>query len=98
MWDMSREALIIRCGDSDLHARITSNRSEGGILIYRGWRLIRWTSVMVTARGRQDGENCSCSDAAIATIKWDHGDCLSMTPADCTFNLVIDKGDIDCIM
>ena len=29
---------------------------------------------------------------------WDHGNCLSMTPADRIFDLVIDKGDMDCVV
>ena len=31
-------------------------------------------------------------------MTWYHGDCLVMTPTDCTFNLVIDKGDLECVM
>ena len=60
--------------------------------------MIRWSSVTVAARGQQECENGSCSDAAITTMTWDHGDCLLMTLTYRTFNLVIDKGDLDCIM
>ena len=63
-------------------------RGEGG-QICRGKRLIRWSIVTVAARGRRDGENGSCSDASIATMTWGHGDCLSMTHIDRTFNLAI---------
>ena len=99
MGDMRRAALVIGCSDWDLHARITSNRSYGGgVRICRGWRSIRCPSITVAARGRRDGENGSCSNEAIATMAWEHGDCLSMNPADRTFNLVIDKGDLDCVM
>ena len=48
--------------------------------------------------GRDDGENYSFSDASIATMTWDHGDCLLMTPTDRTFELVINKGNLDCVM
>ena len=60
--------------------------------------MIIWPSVTVAARGQRDDKNSSCSDVAIATMTWEHGDCLLMTHADHTFNLVIDKGDLDCIM
>ena len=53
---------------------------------------------MSRVRDDDDDENGSSSDVAIATMTWDHGDCLSMTPTDCTFDLVIDKGDLECIM
>ena len=43
-------------------------------------------------QGTMGRKNGSCSDAAIATMTWEHGDCLSITPAARTFNLVIDKG------
>ena len=73
---MMRSALVIGCGDSDLHARITSNRSEGGILIYRGWRLIIWPIVTVVDRGQDngDGKNSSYYNAAISTMTWEHDD------------------------
>ena len=62
--------------------------------------MIRWTSITVTARGRDDndGENGSSSDAAIAMMTWEHGDCLLMTPTDRNFDLVIHKGDLNCAM
>ena len=60
--------------------------------------MIIWLSVTFVARGQWDGENGSCSDAAIVAMTWENGDCLSMTPTDCTFNLVIDKGDLDCVI
>ena len=55
---------------------------------------------MVAARGHDDddGKNGSSSDAAIATMMWEHGDCLSMTPTDRTFDLLINKGGLDCVM
>ena len=31
-------------------------------------------------------------------MTWDHGYCLSMTPADHVFNLVINKGALYCVM
>ena len=55
--DMRRAALVIGYGDSDVHARIASNWSDGrGVKICQGWRSIRWLSVTVAARGQQDGE------------------------------------------
>ena len=60
--------------------------------------MIRWKSVTVADRGRRDSENGFCSDRAIVTMPWEHGDCLSMTPADRTFNLVVDKESLDCVM
>ena len=71
---------------------------RGGGQICRGWRSIRWTSVTVAAGGREDGENSSSSDAAIATMTWVYGDYLLMTPADQIFDLVIDKGNLDYVM
>ena len=50
------------------------------------------------ARGRDDGKNGSSSDAAIPTMMWEHGDCPFLPPAYRTFDLVIDKGDLDCVM
>ena len=50
-------------------------------------------------RGRDDNcENGSSSYLDILKMTWEHVDCLLMTPADCTFDLVIDKGDMDCVM
>ena len=50
-------------------------------------------------RGRHnDDKNGSSSDTAITNMTWEHGDCLSMTPVDHTFDLVINKGDLDCVM
>ena len=75
MGDMRRAALVIRCGDSDLHVRIASNRSEGrGVQICREWQSIRWPSATVMARGRRDGKNGSCSDTDITTMTWEHGE------------------------
>ena len=31
-------------------------------------------------------------------MTWDHGDCLLINPVDHTLNLVIDKGDMECVM
>ena len=31
-------------------------------------------------------------------MTWEHSDSLSMTPADRTFDIVIDKEDLDCVM
>ena len=55
---------------------------------------------MITARGWDDngGENGSSYDTSIATMTWEHGDCLSMTPIYRIFDLVINKGDLDCVM
>ena len=57
---------------------------------------------MVECHGRSQGttgrRNGSCYDAAIVTVTWENIDCLLMTPADCTFNLVINKGALDCVM
>ena len=50
------------------------------------------------ARGREDGENGSSSDAAITTMSWEHGDCILIPPADSTFNLVMNKGELECVM
>ena len=49
-------------------------------------------------QGTTGSKNGSCWDAAVATMTWEHSDCLLMTPADCIFNLVIDKVALDCIM
>ena len=53
---------------------------------------------MARGRDNDNGKNGSSSDAAITTMTWEHGDCLSMTPVDRTFDLVINKGDLDCVM
>ena len=52
------------------------------------------------SRGQEydDFENSSSSDAAFATMMWEDGNCLLMTPAYRTFGLVINKGDLDCVM
>ena len=34
----------------------------------------------------------------IATMTWEHSDCPLMTPLDHTFNLVINKGYLYCVM
>ena len=49
-------------------------------------------------QGTTGSKNGSCWDAAVATMTWEHSDCLLMTPADCIFNLVIDKGTLYCVM
>ena len=96
--DIRRETFVIVCGDSDLRVRISSNWSEGG-----GSNLLRLAIYqMVECHGRSQGttgrRNGSCYDAAIVTVTWENIDCLLMTPADCTFNLVINKGALDCVM
>ena len=50
------------------------------------------------AKGRDCSENGSSPDTTIMTITWEHGDCVSMPPADRTFDLVINKGDLYCSM
>ena len=89
---MRRAALVSECGDSDLSARITSNRSEGGgVESVKGGDLSDGrASRSRPGEGRtMTAKNGSSSNAAIATMTWEHGDCLSMTPVDHTFNLVI---------
>ena len=55
---------------------------------------------MVASGGRNgdDGGNGSSSNAAIATITWEHSYYISMTPVDRTFDLVIDTGALECVM
>ena len=60
--------------------------------------MIRWPSFTVAARGKRDSENGSYSNAAIATITREYNDCLLMTPTDRTFTLLLNKGDLDCVM
>ena len=48
--------------------------------------------------GREDGKNVSSSNAAIVMMAWEHGDSLSIPPADHRFDLVINKVALDCVM
>ena len=79
---MRRAALVIRCSDSDLSARIASDHFEGlGFEYVLSLNFSRVAINQMTKRpgcgraGRRDDiENGSSSDAAIATMTWDHGD------------------------
>ena len=51
-----------------------------------------WTRV------RDDVKNGSSSDTSIATMMWEHVYCLLMPPSDHIFDLVINKGALDCVM
>ena len=95
---MRRAALVIGYGDSDLRAKITSDWSVGG----------EFESVEGGDRsdGRasqsRPGDRTTTAKTAPPPMRpsrsWEHGNCLSMTPADLTFDIVIDKGDLDCIV
>ena len=50
------------------------------------------------AGGRDNGKNGSSSDTAIAKMTWERGDCLLIPPVHRTFNLVINKGDLYCVV
>ena len=103
---MRRAALVIGCGDSDLSARIASDRSEGvGFKSVLSLNFLRVAIGQMAepqgrkwAEGQDNGENGSSSDASVATMTWEHGECLSMPPADFTFDLVINNGALDCVM
>ena len=77
---------------------ISSAWSEGGgVQICRGWRSIRWPSVMV-AGGDGKTSAKTAHPPTWPSQTWKHGNCLLMTPADCTFDLVINWGDMDRVM
>ena len=67
---MRREALVIECGDSDLRARIASNRSDGGGFksIEGGDRSDGRVSRSRPGDGTTSKKNGSSSDTAIAEV------------------------------
>ena len=103
---MRRAALSIGCIDLVLSARIDSNWLEGlGFESVLGLNFLRGTIDQMAERhghgrerGRGDGENGSSSKADIVTLTWDYGDCLLIPLAYRTSDLVINKGDLDCVM
>ena len=80
--DMRRKSLVIGCGDSDLSARIASDRSAG--VGFDSVLSLDFSRVAIDqmaerhgngrAGGRDDGENGSSSGAAIAAMTWNHSD------------------------
>ena len=79
---MRRTALIIGSGDLDLSSGIASDRLEGvgfkSVLSLDFLRVVIGQMdecrSRIRAGGRDDGENGSSSDTAIATMTWDHSD------------------------
>ena len=52
---------------------------------------------MAEPHGRSQGKG-QHSEKRLLRRTWEHGNCLLMTPADRTSDLVIGKGDLDCVM
>ena len=92
---MRRAVLVIGCSDSDLRSRIASDRSDG------------WVFESVEGGNRSDsrvsrsrpGDGITLAIMAPPPTRpsqtWEHGKCVSMNPADRTFDLVIDKEDLE---
>ena len=96
---MRRAALVIGCSDSDLSARIASDRSGGGGGVKSGEGVDQSDGQVLQSRPEDRTTTAKIAPPPKRPSRtWEHGDCLSVTPEDFTFNLVINNGNLYCVM